>query len=147
MPLHLFISSVQKEFAAERAALRDFLRGDALLRRFFEPFLFEDLPAGDRRADQVHLDKVEHCDVYVGLFGNEYGLEEGRSPTHREFDLATRRHKHRLIFVKGADDRVRHPKMRALIGENLTGPLNLSAGKSPEKSPGKSPGKSRESCW
>ena len=44
-PLRIFISSVQKEFAAERTALRDFLRGDALMRRFFEPFLFEDLPA------------------------------------------------------------------------------------------------------
>ena len=40
--LRLFIRSVQKEFAPERAALRDYLRGDALLRRFFEPFLFED---------------------------------------------------------------------------------------------------------
>jgi len=38
-PVQLFISSVQKEFAAERAALRDYLRGDTLMRRFFEPFL------------------------------------------------------------------------------------------------------------
>ena len=40
----------------------------------------------------------------------------------REFDLATRRHKHRLIFVKDADDRRKQPKMRALIrraNENL----------------------------
>ena len=37
----IFISSVQKEFAGERKALRDFLRGDPLLRRFFEVFLFE----------------------------------------------------------------------------------------------------------
>lgn len=27
-PLRIFISSVQKEFAEERAALRDYLRGD-----------------------------------------------------------------------------------------------------------------------
>ena len=74
-PLRLFLSSVQKEFAAERAALRDFLRGDALLRRFFEPFLFEDVPAADRRADEVYLDEVARCDVYVGLFGNDYGFE------------------------------------------------------------------------
>ena len=43
--LRLFISSVQKEFAAERAALAAYLRGDPLLRRFFEPFLFEEVPA------------------------------------------------------------------------------------------------------
>lgn len=31
----IFLSSVQKEFAAERLALRDFLQGDPLLRRFY----------------------------------------------------------------------------------------------------------------
>ena len=120
----IFISSVQKEFADERAALRDFLRGDPLLRRFFDPFLFEDLPAADHRADEVYVDEVERCDLYLGLFGNEYGFEDaqGLSPTEREFAVATQRHKHRLIFIKGADDQQRHPKMQALIrraGEQL----------------------------
>ena len=55
MILRIFISSVQKEFAAERAALRDYLRGDTLMRRFFEVFLFEEIPAADRRADAVYL--------------------------------------------------------------------------------------------
>ena len=44
-PLRVFISSVQEEFAAERATLRDYLQADPLLRRFFDVFLFEDLPA------------------------------------------------------------------------------------------------------
>ena len=116
-PVRIFISSVQKEFAEERTALRDYLRGDALLRRFFEPFLFEEVPAADRRADELYLDEVEHCDIYVGLFGNEYGFEDpqGISPTQREFELATRRNKYRLIFVKGANDRQKHPRMEALI--------------------------------
>jgi ATP-dependent DNA helicase RecG len=116
-PLRLFISSVQKELAEERAALRDYLRGDPLMRRFFEVFLFEEVPAADRPADQVYLTEVERCDLYVGLFGNEYGFEDaqGISPTEREFDAATRLHKHRLIFVKGAGDGDRHPKMQALI--------------------------------
>lgn len=116
-PIRLFISSVQKEFEAERAALRDYLRGDALMRRFFEPFLFEEVPAADRRADEVFLHEVEECDLYLGLFGNDYGFEddEGVSPTEREFDVATALHKPRLIFVKGAVDHGKHPKMRALI--------------------------------
>jgi predicted HTH transcriptional regulator len=65
----------------------------------------------------VYLDEVENCDLYVGLFGNEYGSEDARgvSPTEREFDLATQKGKPRLIFVKGADDRTRHPKMIKLI--------------------------------
>lgn len=115
--LRIFISSVQKEFAEERAALRDYLRGDPLMRRFFELFLFEDVPADDRRADEVYLDEVEGCDVYLGLFGNEYGFEDaqGVSPTEREFAVATQRHKHRLIFIKGAEDQQKHPKMQALI--------------------------------
>ena len=117
--IRIFISSFQKEFAAERKALRDFLRGDPLLRRFYEVFLFEDVPAIDRRADEVYLHEVERCDIYVGLFGKEYGIEgeQGYSPTHREFDFATRIGKHRLIFVKGADDAGKAPKMQALIKE------------------------------
>lgn len=90
-PIRIFISSVQKEFAGERAALRDYLRGDALMRRFFDVFLFEDVPAADRRADELYLDEVRRCNLYVGLFGNDYGFEdvEGVSPTEREFDLAS----------------------------------------------------------
>ncbi|MBI3850442.1 MAG: DUF4062 domain-containing protein [Verrucomicrobia bacterium] len=115
----IFISSVQKELAAERRAVKDYVEGDALLRRFFQVFLFEDLPASDRRADDVYLDAVDRCVVYVGLFGSEYGNEdaEGFSPTEREFNKATALGKTRFIFVKGANDRDRHPKMRALIGK------------------------------
>ncbi len=116
-PIRLFISSVQKEFATERAALRDYLHGDALMRRFFQPFLFEEVPAADRRADEVYLHQVEHCDIYVGLFGEDYGYEdaEGISPTEREFMRATQLNKPRLIFVKGAEDKTKHPMMLALI--------------------------------
>ena len=115
----IFISSVQKELAKERQAIRDFVRGDALLRRFFDVFLFEDLSASDRRADEVYLDQVGRCAIYVGLFAQEYGHEDsaGLSPTEREFDQATALGRTRFIFVKGADDRERHPKMRALIAK------------------------------
>ena len=47
----LFISSVQKEFTQERRAVRDFVRNDPLLRRYFDVFLFENLPAADRAAE------------------------------------------------------------------------------------------------
>ncbi len=115
--LRIFISSVQKEFAAERRALKQYIQGDALLRRFFDVFLFEDLPASDRRADNAYLDQVDRCAIYLGLFGNEYGFEDaaGVSPTEREFDRATAQGKTRLIYVKGQDDKSRHPKMLALI--------------------------------
>jgi predicted HTH transcriptional regulator len=116
--MKIFVSSVQKEFAAERQALAAYLAGDPLLRRFFDTFLFErDVPASDRRPDAVYLDEVRACDLYLGLFGEDYGSENpaGLSPTHLEFNEATRLGKARLVFVKGATDDAKHPKMRALL--------------------------------
>ena len=82
-PIRIFISSVQSEFALERELLRNYVRDDAMMRRFFDVFLFEDAPALDRRPDQLYLDEVERADIYIGLFGSEYGTEdsEGLSPT------------------------------------------------------------------
>ena len=122
-PIRIFISSVQREFALERELLRDFLRGDPLMQRFFDVYLFEDVPASDRRPDDVYLEEVERCDIYVGLFGARYGFEDehGVSPTEREFDRATEREKHRLIFVKGAEGESRHPKMQALVARAQAG--------------------------
>jgi len=115
--MRIFISSVQKEMSVERRAVNDFIESDPLLRRFFTVFLFENLPASDQRADSVYLAEVDRCDLYLGLFGNDYGFEDskGLSPTEREFDRATVQGKPRLIFVKGSDEINRHPKMQALI--------------------------------
>lgn len=117
MPERIFISSVQKELAAERRAVADFIRNDPLLRRFFDVFLFEELPARDQRSDDVYLDEVRRASVYLGIFGNEYGAadERGLSPTAREFEEATRLRRERLIFVKGADDMARDPRMSDLV--------------------------------
>ncbi len=121
--IRIFISSVQTEFAQERAALSDYLRGDPLMRRFFDVFLFEDVPASDRRPDSLYLDEVEQSDIYIGVFGDTYGSEDadGISPTEREFDQATTSGVHRLIFVKGTNDDNRHPKMQALIRKAQAG--------------------------
>lgn len=117
MKQFVFVSSVQKELAYERAAVRDFIRGDPLLGQYFDVFLFEDLPAGDAAPATRYLAEVDRAAVYLGIFGNDYGWEdaEGISPTEREFDHATVRRKLRLVFVKGADDNARHEKMRKLI--------------------------------
>ena len=72
----IFVSSVQKDLAEERRAMKAFVEGDPLLCRFFSVFLFEDLPAADARADAVYLDEVDRCALYVGLFGNDYGFED-----------------------------------------------------------------------
>jgi ATP-dependent DNA helicase RecG len=113
----IFISSVQKEFSAERQSIKEFIHNEPLLNRFFHVFLFEDLPAVDHRADEVYLDDVSNCTIYLGIFGDQYGSEdaEGISPTEREFNLATERCKYRIILVQGNDDSGKHPKMSALV--------------------------------
>lgn len=70
-----------------------------------------------KKADDAYLSRIDQCDLYVGLFGNDYGYEdsEGLSPTEREFDRATADGKTRIIFVKGDEDKRRHPKMARLI--------------------------------
>ncbi|EKD22346.1 MAG: hypothetical protein ACD_87C00035G0002 [uncultured bacterium] len=118
--LKIFISSVQKEFAQQRRDLKAFLLGDAVLRRFVsEVFLFEELPARDHRADAIYLQEVEHCDIYLGIFGYQYGFidENGISPTEHEFNHAGRKGKVRLIYVWGSEDKRRDPKMQQLIAK------------------------------
>ena len=111
----IFISSVQREFAEERRRLVDYIRQDVLFGQFFEPFIFENLPAGNQNAQQAYLHEVAKCDIYLGLFGVEYGYEdaEGLSPTEREYDTATANYRYRLAYVKQADKR--NPKEAALI--------------------------------
>ncbi len=122
----IFISSVQKELADERRAVKEFIMNDPLLSRFIENvFLFENIPAGDQSPDDIYLSGVEKCDIYIGIFGDKYGWknEDGKSPTELEFDYATKKNRERLIFVKGDDDSTREAEMKALIrkaGSQLT---------------------------
>jgi hypothetical protein len=59
----VFISSVQSEFTAERQMLFDYLTADVLLGRFFEPFVFENVPALNATPATVFLHEVEQCDI------------------------------------------------------------------------------------
>ena len=115
--IKIFISSVQSEFAEERAMLCHYIRTDALLGKFFEPFIFEEVPANEYPTSHVYLKEVELCDIYLGLYGNLYGYEdaEGISPTEREYDLAAELHKSRLIYIKSINESNRHPKETAFI--------------------------------
>ena len=98
-----------------------YIRTDALLGKFFEPFIFEEVPANEFPTSHVYLREVEMCDIYLGLYGNLYGYEdeEGISPTEREYDLAARLHKSRLIFIKSINEDRRHPKETPEIFHNI----------------------------
>ena len=82
----IFISSVQKEFKADRVALREFIIRDPLCQRYFDVFLFENIPARDRHPDSVYLEEVRKCDVYVCLLGNEYGVQDSGGVSATEFE-------------------------------------------------------------
>jgi ATP-dependent DNA helicase RecG len=120
MKLKIFISSVQKELQQVRKDLKAFLLGDAVLHRFIsEVFLFEELPAKDHRADHIYLEQVKRCDIYLGIFGYNYGNEDkdGISPTEREYDHASKLGKTRLIYVWGTDEKQRSSGMKKLIAK------------------------------
>jgi len=67
----------------------------------------------------VYLDELAHSDIYLGIFGFDYGSEDqdGVSPTERGYDHATKHHKPRFVYVWGTDDSKRAPKMQRLVRE------------------------------
>ena len=107
MTIKVFISSVQTEFAEARRMLVDYIRQDALLCKFFEPFIFEELPAIDITAPQAYIREAKSCDIYLGIYGANYGYEdiEGISPTEREYDAAKENGSYRMIFIKQVSER------------------------------------------
>ena len=114
----IFISSVQKEFANERKLLKRYISKNPAYRRLFDTFVFEeDVVAADRRTDELYINELSKCDIYIGLIGNEYGYEDkqGISPTEREYDEATRLGLTRLVFVLNKDDDKRHFKEAAFL--------------------------------
>lgn len=115
-PIRVFISSVQSEFATERARLCEYIRRDPMLGVYFSPFIFENVPAMDASVQEVYLKEARESDVFIGLMGAQYGYEdeEGISPSEREYDMATKHQRHRLIFIKKSRKK-RHPKEMRFI--------------------------------
>ena len=103
----IFISSVQSEFQNERRQIADYIRHDALLSFYFEPFLFEEIPAQDRSAQSAYLEQAAKSEIYLLLLGEQYGYRdaEGISPTEREYDTATANHAYRIAFIKSVTSR------------------------------------------
>jgi len=44
--------------------------------KYFEPFIFENLPAKDRIPNKAYIKEVEQSDIYIALIGKDYGLPE-----------------------------------------------------------------------
>ena len=109
----IFISSVQKEFERERAAIKRMIESDPILKPHFNVFVFEiDAPASDKSTQQVYLGEIEKSDIYLVLIGNRYGYcREGElSPTEREFDRAKELGLTKLVMVRGTDNSKREER-------------------------------------
>lgn len=109
----IFISSVQKEFESERAAIKKMVESDPILKPNFNVFVFEiDAPASDKSTQQVYLKEMEKSDIYLLLVGNKYGCcKEGElSPTEREFNKAKELGLTKLVVVRGTDNSKREER-------------------------------------
>ena len=122
-PIRVFFSSVHRELARERKHLRDFLQGAQLMRRYFEVIFFDDAQDSDARPSEIDLDEIERCEVYVGLFGAEYGIENenGVSTIERAFDRASELGLKRIVLVMSAEEGKRDPKIQALLSRVQAG--------------------------
>ncbi len=107
MKQKVFISSVQGEFAEERHLLADYFRNDSLMHLFFDPFIFEEVPATDNNPEKVYLSEVKESDIYIALLGENYGHEDvqGVSPTEHEYNTAKEFNLQRWIFIKDVERR------------------------------------------
>ena len=104
-PLRIFISSVQKEFAGERKALANYLRNDPLMRRCFKGFLFEEIPALDRRPDYAtQLGRVQGG-VQAGVQGGVQAESQPESKPESQPDWEKTREKTRekILALISAD--------------------------------------------
>lgn len=115
---NIFISSVQPEFKEERKALKNYIESDPLLSKFFDVFLFEDISAKSSTSENVFLDAVKKCDIYLGLLGATYSgnpANKGISATQKEFRSAKSYKKYILIYIK--DVKKRDSKQATFIKE------------------------------
>lgn len=117
--IKIFISSVLKELMNERLAVQETITENEFLSRYFEVEMWEEFPPMAVPSRKAYLEKVKECDIYIGLFGNEYGTpEEDRlSPTEREYRTAKTEDKYILVFLKGETDNKRDSKVNALLKE------------------------------
>ena len=115
----IFISGVQKELKTERHVVKELVENDVLLKEYFNIFLFEKAPAGSSPSKSVYLKEVRDREVYVVIFGDEYGkVVKGKlSATEEEFREAQKRNKYVLAYIKGKSDGAKDKRVKELIDE------------------------------
>ena len=115
--LKVFVSSVQNELATERLAIVEMASEDTFLRENVQIVRFEDLPAETEPVSEGYLNKLDECEVYIGIIGNSYGDKgsDGLSATHKEYIRAVETEKEILIYIKEGDEPDRDLETRELV--------------------------------
>jgi hypothetical protein len=89
MSRRVFISSVMRDFGAERAAARE-----AVTRLRLQPVMGEDFGAQPYSSQAACLEGVRSSHIYIGIFGPRYGTVNpvsGLTATEEEFNQARER--------------------------------------------------------
>ena len=94
----VFVSSLITDMPDERASVRFAIESVGAT-----PVMFEDLGAQDVSPDQAYLSGVRSSEVYVGMWGNRYGvrMSDGYAATHAEYLEAERNGLRLCLFVHG----------------------------------------------
>ncbi|EKD51862.1 MAG: hypothetical protein ACD_62C00169G0005 [uncultured bacterium] len=91
--LKVFLSSAQDEFLHERKLLKFLIETDPVIGRLYHVFVFEsDASPAPEPPEELYLEAVKNCDVYIGMFRNEI-----RPAVKKEFNAA--HSKHRFLFT------------------------------------------------
>lgn len=108
----VFVSSLITDMPEERRAVRE-----AIEECGATPVMFEDLGGQDVSADRAYLAGVRRSTIYVGLFGNRYGVRmpDGYSATHAEFREAEKEGLRLCVLVNGEDGSHMDGSQRDLI--------------------------------
>jgi Domain of unknown function (DUF4062) len=93
----VFVSSVMRDYSAERTAVKNAVESLGL-----RALMAETAPASADTSRQALLPLVEQADALVLILGARYGFitESGRSPTEDEFDHARALGKPIFVFVQ-----------------------------------------------
>ena len=116
--LRVFVSSVQKELATERHAVKTLIASDPFLDEHFVPILYEDEPSMLKASPQGYLNDLAKCQFYLAIIGSEYGARfKGLSATHHEYHFAQKKEMPVLVCVRGDNKVARDPATQDFIGE------------------------------
>lgn len=77
----------------------------------------KDIPSG-KHPDEVQSEKLRDSDIYVLILSSEYGeVEYGKSPTHKEYDIACSKFEKDCILIYIQDVGRREEKLEKWIEE------------------------------